>query len=287
MSGASRPRSAPTASTTASKDARSVSTDRSPGFEPPTSQPVTNRVPSSRSCASRRSRTFFSILNSGMPYRSRPPSRSSRSYTVTSWPARVSCCAAASPAGPEPTTATVLPDDTIACRGRIRSFSHDTSAIASSTRLIATAPPDVRRDRQHARRLARRRAQLPGELREVVGGVQAVAGRRPVADPHQVVPLRDQVPERAAGGTRVTERDPAVHAPRRLRANLLVPLGRRPGRRTPRASRRAGPPWAASAPLARRASENHWGQPREASMTASSMSRPSAAASRIASSTRW
>ena len=34
---------------------------------------------------------------------------SSRSYTATVWPARVSCCAAARPAGPEPTTATVWP----------------------------------------------------------------------------------------------------------------------------------------------------------------------------------
>jgi len=35
--------------------------------------------------------------------------RSSRSKTTTSCPARASCCAAASPAGPEPTTATRLP----------------------------------------------------------------------------------------------------------------------------------------------------------------------------------
>ena len=34
--------------------------------------------------------------------------RSSFSSTVTSWPARASCCAAARPAGPEPTTATLL-----------------------------------------------------------------------------------------------------------------------------------------------------------------------------------
>ncbi len=41
--------------------------------------------------------------------------RSFFSYTVTSWPARASCCAAASPAGPEPTTATRLP--VLACGG--------------------------------------------------------------------------------------------------------------------------------------------------------------------------
>ena len=35
--------------------------------------------------------------------------RSSRSKTVTEWPALFSCWAAARPAGPEPTTATFLP----------------------------------------------------------------------------------------------------------------------------------------------------------------------------------
>src|SRR5437899_4467425 len=35
--------------------------------------------------------------------------RSAFSKTVTRWPARASCCAAARPAGPEPTIATVLP----------------------------------------------------------------------------------------------------------------------------------------------------------------------------------
>ncbi len=35
--------------------------------------------------------------------------RSERSYSVTAWPARASCCAQASPDGPEPTTATRFP----------------------------------------------------------------------------------------------------------------------------------------------------------------------------------
>src|SRR2546428_3728360 len=38
-----------------------------------------------------------------------PPPASSRSNTVTEWPARFSCCAQARPDGPEPTTATVFP----------------------------------------------------------------------------------------------------------------------------------------------------------------------------------
>ena len=45
----------------------------------------------------------------GIPYRSKPPTRSARSKTVTQWPAWLSWAAAQSPAGPEPTTAIFLP----------------------------------------------------------------------------------------------------------------------------------------------------------------------------------
>src|SRR5207253_3014838 len=64
-------------------------------------------------------------------------------------------------------------------------------------------------DAQHARRLARSRAQPTGELREVVGRVQTLDRGVPVVAPDQVVPLRDEVAQRAA---LVTERDAAVHA---------------------------------------------------------------------------
>ncbi len=64
-------------------------------------------------------------------------------------------------------------------------------------------------DRQHTPRLARRRAQPAGELREIVRGVQPVGGRPPVLPRHQVVPLGDQVAQRAGV---VAEGDAAVHA---------------------------------------------------------------------------
>ena len=81
-------------------------------------------------------------------------------------------------------------------------------------------------DAEHARGLARRRAQPPGELREVVRGVQALGGLGPVVLPDEVVPLGDEVAERAAV---VAEGDAAVHAPRGLvvevlRGELLVDL---------------------------------------------------------------
>src|SRR5450756_1857213 len=64
-------------------------------------------------------------------------------------------------------------------------------------------------DAEDTRGLARRRAQTPGELREVVRGVQPLDRLPPVAPPDEVVPLGNEVAERAAG---VAERDAAVHA---------------------------------------------------------------------------
>ena len=132
--------------------------------------------------------------------------RSARSNTTTSWPARVSCCAAARPAGPDPTTATPL-------AGSDRRQHRLDPALGP--RPIDDLDLDLLdRDRvlvdpEHARRLARRRAQPPGELGEVVGRVQPLDRVAPVVAVHEVVPVGDQVPERAAA---VAERDPAVHA---------------------------------------------------------------------------
>ena len=75
-------------------------------------------------------------------------------------------------------------------------------------------------DRQHAGRLARRGTQPPGELREIVRGVQTVTGGVPAAATHQIVPLRDEVAQRAARGSGVAERNSAVHAPAGLLADL-------------------------------------------------------------------
>src|SRR5687768_3922222 len=60
------------------------------------------------------------------------------SNTVTSWPARASCCAAASPAGPEPTTATFLPVLTLGTCGLTQPSAHARSAIACSIDLMPT-----------------------------------------------------------------------------------------------------------------------------------------------------
>ena len=88
--------------------------------------------------------------------------------------------------------------------------------ISTSTCLMVTGSCV---DAEHAGRLARRRAQPAGELGEVVGGVQPLDGLVPVVAVDQVVPVGDEVAERAAV---VAERDAAVHAARRLGCERLL-----------------------------------------------------------------
>ncbi len=140
--------------------------------------------------------------------------RSSRSNTATVCPARVSCCAAARPAGPEPTTATVLP---VRRPGRLRLHPAVAEGLVDDRHLDLLDGHGGLVDGEHAGRLAGRRAESPGELGEVVRGVQALDRRAALAAPHQVVPLGDQVAERAA---LVAERDAAVHAAAGLAAQL-------------------------------------------------------------------
>ncbi len=162
-----------------------------------------------------------------MPNRRRPPGISARSNTVTLWPARASCWAAASPAGPDPTTATDFP---------VRDIGYDRGQPALRPGALGDLVLDpLDRDRvgvdpEHARRLAWRRAEPSGELREVVGRVQAVRSVAPVAPVDEIVPFGDEVPERASF---VAERDPAVHAA----SALVARVGFRERRRRPRASR--------------------------------------------------
>ena len=132
--------------------------------------------------------------------------RSARSNTTTSWPARVSCCAAASPDGPEPTTATRLPVLTWRDAGRDPALG---PGAIDDLDLDLLDGDRVLVDAEHARGFARRRAQPTGELREVVGRVQALDRVAPVVAIDQVVPVGNQVAERAAV---VAERDAAVHA---------------------------------------------------------------------------
>ncbi|MCY1224155.1 hypothetical protein D9M72_363000 [compost metagenome] len=64
--------------------------------------------------------------------------RSFFSNTVTSWPARANCCATAKPAGPEPTTATVLPVLWRGSCGLTQPSSQALSMMACSIDLMPT-----------------------------------------------------------------------------------------------------------------------------------------------------
>ena len=64
--------------------------------------------------------------------------RSFFSNTVTSWPARASCCAAASPAGPLPTIATFFPVRIFGGCGTTQPSSHPLSMILCSIDLMPT-----------------------------------------------------------------------------------------------------------------------------------------------------
>jgi hypothetical protein len=74
-------------------------------------------------------------------------------------------------------------------------------------------------DVQHAGRLARRRADQPGELGEVVGGVQVGERLLPAVVVDEVVPVGDLVAERTA---LLAEGHAAVHAAPALVAQRLV-----------------------------------------------------------------
>ena len=77
-------------------------------------------------------------------------------------------------------------------------------------------------DAQYAGLLAGGGAQTAGEFREVVGGVQAAGRLAPFSAVHQVVEVRDDVAERAAG---VAEGHAAIHAARGLLLGLLFREG--------------------------------------------------------------
>src|SRR5262249_234946 len=86
-------------------------------------------------------------------------------------------------------------------------------------------------DVERAGGLARRRTDAAGDLREIVGAVQIARGFPPVAAVDKVVPVRDQIVHRTAGG-RAGDRaravaigDAAVHAARCLLAILLFGEG--------------------------------------------------------------
>ena len=102
---------------------------------------VTNSTPSSLITSSFLSIICFSSFILGIPYLNSPPILSDLSNTVTIWPLVLSWSAAASPAGPEPTTAIRFPVLTLGGLGPAQPFSYARSIIAISFSLVHTASP--------------------------------------------------------------------------------------------------------------------------------------------------
>ena len=107
-------------------------------------------------------------------------------------------------------------------RQRLRRLRRDPAFRPAAHRNRLLDPLDRHRvliDAQNAGRFAGRRAKFAGEFREIVRGVQFRQRLFPPVAVDQIVPVRDDVAERAA---LMTERDAAVHAPRRLLLNFFV-----------------------------------------------------------------
>ena len=103
--------------------------------------------------------------------------RSARSNTVTRWPALFNWSAAASPAGPEPTTAMRLPVRCAGGRGVIQPSSKARSMIAFSMPLMVTGSALMPRthDPSHG----------AGQRRPVNSGKLFVASSRSIAVCHR------------------------------------------------------------------------------------------------------
>src|SRR5262249_35550154 len=91
---------------------------------------------------------------------------------------------------------------------------------AVDDRVLYRLDPDrVLVDAQHAGLLAGRRADAAGELGKIVGRMQRLDRRLPVAAVDEVVPVGNDVVDRAALHA---ERDAAIHAARALDLGILV-----------------------------------------------------------------
>jgi len=105
------------------------------------------------------------------------------------------------PAGPEPITATRRPvfvDDEMLDR-------------LDADRIVI--------DVERTSGFARRRAHTSRKFRKIVRRVQHIEGMSPLMPVNKVVPVRNDVVDRTPA---LTERNPAVHAPRALRRCFLV-----------------------------------------------------------------
>ena len=113
----------------------------------------------------------------------------------------------------------------------LRRLGHDPAffpAVVDDGALDVLDRDRRRIDAEHAGAFARRGTDAAGELGKVVGLVQPIERFVPQAAIDQIVPFRNQVVDRAAGGhaadqrAGVAERNAAIHAARALLAEFLL-----------------------------------------------------------------
>ncbi len=152
---------------------------------------------------------------------SRPPMRSARSKTVTAMAGAVQLRGGAKPGRAGADDGDLLAG---ARGGRLGDDPAFLPAVVDDGALDVLDGDRRLVDAEHARAFARRGADAAGELGKIVGLVQAFQRLVPEAAINQIVPLRDQVVDRAAGGhaadqrAGVAEGDAAIHAARALLA---------------------------------------------------------------------
>ena len=137
------------------------------------SAPHSKAMPLSRMSSTLRETTSLGSFMLGIPYMSRPPGASLFSKTVTRRPRRASSHAAARPAGPEPTTATLGASSAGAGRGLADPVAQAWSLIARSLSRIVVASSE--RPRLQAV------SQSAGHTRPVNSGKGFVSERRAAA----------------------------------------------------------------------------------------------------------
>ena len=164
----------------------------------PTLALQTNLTPSCSMSSMRRSTTsFLSSFMLGMPYMSRPPG------PVGALEDRDRVAGAVELRGGGEAGRAGADHGDLLAGARRRRLGRDPALLpAAVDDGVLDALDGHRRgvDAEHARALAGRRADAAGELREVVGLVQALERLAPEAAVDEVVPLRDQVVDRAARG---------------------------------------------------------------------------------------
>ena len=134
-----------------------------------------------------------------------PPSLSARSKTVTAWPAWLSCAAQAEAGRSGADDRDLLPG---ADSRRVRLDQAVLETVLDDRQLVLADRHRVVVDPEDAGEFARRRADPPGDLRQVIRRVEQFQRPLPVEIERQVVPFRDIIADAGNPSGRTACRNP-------------------------------------------------------------------------------